>query len=67
MNADECAELIAVTIIRQVGRTPVTMDTIRASLSALKAHPPDCECDGCVAAARTKPENVMFWCRRWQR
>ena len=67
VNGDEASEWVAVDIICRAGRTPVTPEMIRTTLIELKAHPPDCECQGCIAAAKAKPQNVAFWCRRWQR
>ena len=46
VTADEASELVAVDLIRQVGKTPVTPDMIRSTLAALSAHPldsKDCE------------------------
>jgi hypothetical protein len=43
------------------------LDRVRATLAALSAHPLDCECQECIAAAKARPADVAYWCRRWQR
>jgi hypothetical protein len=57
---------IAIAIYRSAAGQPITLGAVEQALEQLLAHPPDCDCGLCTAAATVRPYGVWQVVRRWQ-
>lgn len=67
MRKTDADELVAIDVFNnaQTADEPVTMDLVKRVLAELSAHPPECACRHCEAAAIARTANVWRIAAAW--
>jgi hypothetical protein len=65
----DAAELIAIDVFNaaQAAGEPVTMALVKQTMAELLAHPPECACGHCEAAATAREGHIWQVASAWER